>query len=138
MALLEPVWKTRPGPLPAPSIRSGCCGTGFLFFGAGSMFKRADEPAPASSLGFFGGGRSSTLSSFGCSAGKEGKPIVIFLGPFFLGGGNEEPDEDAFGVELDSGGSERPVLLADFGAEAVGFDTVVTCVTSSSDSLPLP
>jgi len=55
---------TKPGPLPPPRTLSGFGKTTVFCFGAGSIDKRPETPAPAASRGFFGAGSdSSSLSS---------------------------------------------------------------------------
>ena len=85
---------TSPGPLPPPKTRSGGGASGGPFcFGAGSIEKSAEAPAPfpESKRGFFKAGlSSSSLASSLESPDRVGIPIVIFLGPrFVLGGGKE-------------------------------------------------
>lgn len=90
------ILNTSPGPLPPPKTRSGGGATAGPFcFGAGSIDKSAEAPAPfpESKRGFFAAGLSSSspTSSLG-SPDRVGGPIVIFLGPrFVLGGGKERP-----------------------------------------------
>lgn len=107
------VLKTRPGPLPPPSTRSGAGSVGTFCFGAGSIDTSPDAPAPDSNRGFFAAGLSS--SSLGSSPGRAGSPIVIFFGPrLFLGGGRERPLPDA--LELDGGGSAIDDFLPGVGS----------------------
>lgn len=120
---------TSPGPPPPPRTRSSFFSmTGTGCFGAGSIPRREDCPAPVLGVirGFFAGGLSSTSSSGG---GREGRLMAIFLVRFGLeeaalepvaviavvsdveleGAGRGREDEEDFGggsanVDLEAGG----------------------------------
>lgn len=102
----EPVLNTRPGPRPPPSTLSGAAGTGALFFGAGSMVRRADERAPRSKRAFFAGGSSDSID-LSSSGGSSGRPIVIFFGRLALGAGRDRlPEGLEDEADPEGGGSE--------------------------------
>lgn len=121
-----PVLNTSPGPRPPPNTLSGAAGTGFLFFGAGSIENSDEAPAPGSMRDFFAGGWPSKVSSSSMLAEIVGSPIAIFFGTFFFGAGKEKPEDDlaaAFG-----GGSERPGFFeAAAGVTAGGVGRGLAC-----------
>ena len=110
------VLNTRLGLWPLPNTRSadgGGAGVGRFCFGGGSMLSRDDEPAePDCSLGFLAGGFS-TSSSEAAVAGKDGRPMMIFLGGrfnfadafIFEGGGSDSEGFDD-GCSLGAGGDD--------------------------------
>lgn len=149
------VRNTSPGPPPPPSTRSSFFSiTGTGCFGAGSILRSEDMPAPVlgATRGFLVGGPSSPSSSGG---GREGRLMAIFLVRLSLcgavlvveleleGSGREREDEDDFGggsasVDLDVGGGSfesSDVDVASVGVVGV-FDVVVTLSSPLSPSLP--
>lgn len=87
-ALLLEARNTNPGPPPPPRTRSSFSITGTDCFGAGSILRREDFPAPVAppavlaTRGFFAGG----LSSSSSGGGRDGRLMAIFLVRFCLGG----------------------------------------------------
>lgn len=117
-SLLE-VRNTNPGPPPPPSTRSSFFSiTGTACFGAGSILRREDFPAPVpdATRGFFAGGASSSSSSGG---GREGRLTAIFLVRLGLGGAALPP---VFVVTLELEGKGREREEEDFGGGRANVD----------------
>lgn len=119
-----------------------------MFFGAGSIDSNPDEPAPVPNRGFFAG-RLSMSSFASSSSGRDGNPIVIFLGFFDLGAesaGPVEEDEANLVPEDDDagGGNDRDDFFVGGGnldsRDDCGFVGGGEGVLSSplSASLPYP